>query len=63
MIKMRRRIIAASLAVIMATGLFACNKNTENATPSDAQATPADAVTATVTDALSTAAQTRPVFS
>lgn len=54
MIIMRRKIIAASLAVIMAAGLFACNKDTGNSTPSDAQATPENAVTATVTDAQAT---------
>lgn len=45
---MRRKIIAASLAVILATGLFACGKAPDNkATESDAPATPANAVTAT----------------
>lgn len=50
MIKLRRKIIAASLAVIMAAGLFACGKAPDNkATESDAPATPANALTATVT--------------
>lgn len=51
MIFLKRRIIAASLAVIMMTGMYACNKNPGNATPSDAPATATDAVKATVTDA------------
>lgn len=57
MIRLKRRILAASLAVIMMTGMFACNKNSGNATPSDAVATATDAVRATATDA-STAAET-----
>ncbi len=51
MITLRRKIIAASLAVILATGLFACGKAPDNkATESDAPATPANAVTASVAE-------------
>ncbi len=50
MITMKRRIVAASLAVIMAASLYACNNNTVNkGTATDAVATATDA--ATVTDA------------
>ncbi len=50
MISLRRNIIAVSLAVIMAAGLFACGKAPDNkATESDAPATPANALTAAVT--------------
>lgn len=58
---MKRRIIAASLAVIMAASLYACNRNTDGeGTATDAAvATATDAAEATAADApKSTAAQT-----